>query len=595
MVSLKNSIAQLRLTGRQLRGYFVMPVTDRQTLPQRWLAHTRLSSWPLASLVAGLVPYLLLMVLGVLDDPRVWLTDDWWSYGFLYPLVTLYLLFLIPIFRRLLNAALEVFIPLLPVTETREHAITGLDTLNRRQEWLAFGSGLVAGWLITPFEDFSNHWQVAYGLFGEGLNIGLIGWLMYYLLTGTRLLATLHNQTQGLNIPKPGLLTPLRQWSLAIGLAFLGGILLSFAFIPDKNLLSPRNIVIYCGFNLLILLVFLRADVSASLTGQFRILRAFALFILVALLGTLGYHYLEGWNTLDGFYMTVITMTTIGYGEILPLSQPGRIFTILLIFVSVGIAGYAISVVAAFIVEGDFHRILHRQKMDKHIARLNNHIILCGAGRIGTQIAIEFHKTQTPFVLIEENQEVLDEILRLGDIPYLRGDATKDETLYLAGIERARGLVATLSDDKENAFIVLSARSLNSRLRIVTRLTHEENAAKLRKVGADEIVSPNIIGGLRMASVMIRPSVVTFLDEMIRSTGQTLRLEETTIGERSELIGQTLAAANVGRRTGLLVVAIKSGQGKYQFNPRGEAILNEGDILIVMGTPEQLVALRQLC
>jgi len=592
MVSFKNYIPRLKQAGPYLAGWFAMPPADAPTLPETWLAYTRLSFWPLASLVAGAGPYLLLFGLGWWYDPRVWFSDDWRPYGLLYPLTNLYLLGLAPIFRRLLETTVALFLPLLPAREMR--ASLSAYTLNRRREWLVFGAGAIAGWLIMPAEDFVNAWQMAYGLLGEGLNIGLLGWLMYSLLVSTRLLTTLHNQTQGLSILKPGLLTPLSRWAAAIGLAFLGGILLNFAFVSDQELLSPKNIIIYCGLDLLVLVVFLRGKVSPSLVAQFRILRAMALFVLVALLGTLGYHYLEGWDTLDGLYMTIITMTTIGYGEIRPLSDIGRLFTIILIFISVGIAGYAISVMVAFVVEGEFQNVLHRQKMGKQIATLNNHIILCGAGHIGLQIALEFHKTRTPFVLIEEDQTALDDILRLEDFPYLRGDATKDETLYLAGIERAVGLVAASNDDKENAFMVLTARSLNPRLRIVARLIDEKNAEKLRKAGADEIVSPNVIGGLRMASVMIRPSVVAFLDEMIRATGQTLRLEETTLGERSALIGQTLAEANLGQRTGLLVVAIKSSQGKYQFNPRGETALQRGDTLIVMGAPEQVAILRQI-
>ena len=232
--------------------------------------------------------------------------------------------------------------------------------------------------------------------------------------------------------------------------------------------------------------------------------------------------------------------------------------------------------------------------MNKQIAQLENHIILCGAGHVGEQIAQEFHKTQTPFLLIGHSQEALEPILRLGDTPYLLGDPTKDETLHLAGIERAAGLVANLNDDKDNAFVVLSALSLNPHLRIVARLNDEENAEKLRKVGADEIVSPNVIGGLRIASVMLRPTVVSFLDEMMRSTEQTLRLEEKRLGDSSLLVGKTLIEADIGRRTGLLVVAIKSMTGAYLFNPQPQTVLNEGDTIIVIGTPEQLTNLKKL-
>ena len=341
-------------------------------------------------------------------------------------------------------------------------------------------------------------------------------------------------------------------------------------------------------------LILLRDAGSPALLAQFRIIRAFTMFLLVALLGTLGYQSLEQWTPLEGLYMTVITMTTIGYGETKPLGQSGRIFTIFLSLTSVGIAGYALSAVSAFLFEGDFQRAIGRQKMNKQIANLKDHIILCGAGYIGEQIGSEFFKTHTPFVVVDEDQSAIEAILRAADTLYIVGDATKDETLILCGIDRARGLIANLSDDKDNAFVVLSARTLNPNLRIVARLTDNENAEKLRKVGADEIVSPGAIGGLRMASVMLRPVVVNFLDEMMRSSGQTLRLEEAVIDDSSSLANVSLAQANVGNKTGVLVVAIRTQEGQYQFNPRSDTILNAGDTLIVIGTPQQMAALHHL-
>jgi voltage-gated potassium channel len=261
-----------------------------------------------------------------------------------------------------------------------------------------------------------------------------------------------------------------------------------------------------------------------------------------------------------------------------------------LIITSIGSAGYAISTLATFILEGEFNRIIRGRRMDKRIANLTNHIILCGGGPTGKHIAEEFHKTQTPFVIIEQDQHTIEHVLNVGDIIHLQMDATQDETLILAGIERARGLVAVLGDDKDNVFVVLSARALNPRLRIVARLIEEENAEKLRKAGADEVVSPNAIGGLRMASVMIRPTVVNFLDEMLRGTEQTLRVEEVLVDEASPLAGRTLRDTNIRQRTGLLVVALKAHQNGYQFNPDPQTVLKPGDVLIVIGTPEQLNA-----
>ncbi len=317
------------------------------------------------------------------------------------------------------------------------------------------------------------------------------------------------------------------------------------------------------------------------------------LLLGVVVVGTLGYHVLEGWQWLDALYMTIITMGTVGYGETHPLDAQGRIFTIFLIVASLGIAGYAITTLGTFIVEGELYQIIRGRRMDKRITNLTNHIIVCGGGRVGRAIADECHKTRTPFVLVEQDQDALQHVLELEEVLYLQGDATEDETLRLAGIERARGLIAALGEDKDNVFIVLSARSLNPKLRIVARATDEKNIEKLHKAGADEVVSPNTIGGLRMASVMLRPTVVTFLDQMLRVSSQTLRIEEVHVDKVPGLVGKTLAGADIRQRIGMLVVALKSQDGMQQFNPSGQTMLKSGDILIVMGTPDQIAALHQ--
>ena len=590
----KNLIRQITGTGHLIANYFVMPPTDEPVLPQAWLNGLRLKFWPLASLVAGTIPYIMLIIPAHIDQPTSWFAKDQWRYGLLYPIITTYLLLLIPVFRHLLERSVQAFLPFIPNAEPSSRFVREAYQLNRRREWLFFATGMATGWIITPFENLAGFWQVCYALFGEGITFGLLGWLTYSLASCTQILTALHNQTHGLTVYSHNYFSPLVRWSLGIMLALLGGSLMTSLLIPQVNFLSPKNITVYVLLNLMILLIFLRNQASISLMAQFRVLRAFALFTLVALLGTLGYHYLEGWKPLEGLYMTVITMTTIGYGEINPLGPAGRIFTMILSLVSVGVAGYALSAVAVFIFEGDFQQVIGRQRMNKQIATLSNHIILCGAGFIGEQIALEFHKTHTPFVVVDESQEALESLLRIADGPYVLGNATKDDTLILSGIKQARGLIANLNDDKDNAFVVLSARALNPELRIISRLIHDENEEKLRRVGADEIISPGAIGGLRMASVMIRPSVVSFLDEMMRYQEQTLRLEETRLEAGSGLENKTLAEANLGKHTGVLVIAIRSQTGNYQFNPPADTVLAAGDTLIVIATPQQKLALNQL-
>jgi len=571
-----------------------MPSTGIPSVPQMLLAQTRLSSWPLASITVGFGLYAFFVGLSFLDGSVAWLAHGRWWNGLVFPVMTIYLLLLQPLYRRFFNDTANAFLSLLPRADRSRQLLAEALALDRRREWLAFGLGAALGWLLSRPWRLPGPWLMLYGFIGGGLMFGLLGWSVYSTLTGTKFLSTLHHRTQSLGVLKPGPFGPFTRWSIGAGLAFLGGGALSVIFTQPKDLLAPGNVILYSTLLLVVVLVLSLSGAPASLLSRFRVIRAFVLLVFVAIAGTIGYNRLEGWDLLDGLYMTVITMTTIGYGETGPLSENGRVFTIVLGLVSVGIAGYAISTVAALLVEGDLNRIIRRHKMDKQIAKLNEHIILCGAGRVGTQIALEFYQTQTPFVLVDQDPEAIEEMLRVGHIPYLQGNATKNETLRLAGIERAKGLVAALRDDKDNAFVVLSARSLNPNLRIAVRLNEEENIEKLRQVGADEIVLPDVIGGLRLASVMIRPSVVAFLDEMLRVTGQTLRMEEIRISDDSTLAGKTLVEADIARRTGLLVVAIKWGDGGYQFNPRGQTVLKSGDILIVIGTPEKLVALKRL-
>jgi voltage-gated potassium channel len=332
-----------------------------------------------------------------------------------------------------------------------------------------------------------------------------------------------------------------------------------------------------------------------QITGRgYRLFFALCFLLTIISIGTIGYHLMEGWSLLDALYMTVITLATVGYGETHPLSAGGRIFTIFLIFSSVGTMGYAIASLTKFIIEGEFNQLLRGKRMSSQIAKMQEHIILCGGGPTGLYIAEELFKTRTPFVLIERNPEALQHVItRIGEIPYIQGDAAHDGTLLQAGIDRAKGLIAVLGEDKDNVFIVLSARSLNSKLRIVARVIEEENTEKFRKAGADEIVSPNAIGGMRMASLMIRPSVVTFLDQMLRVTNQVLRVEEVRMDDVPTMQGKTLEETKLGRQVGLLVLAVKSFDGQYKFNPGAHYVLSSGDVLIVMGTQEQLQDLKQ--
>ncbi len=598
MAKSRNSPSFLGQVGGKLHRYFEIPPTDSPTLAERLVAQTHLSSWLLASLAIGIVLYLLFLILAFLYGGSPWLIADgnWRSYNLLAPVLVSYLLLIRPLVRRLLLNAIETVQPLLPKPDSPAKLVAEAFALDHGREWLSFGLGVAAGWLIVRPWQYNPFglWFLAYDLLADGLMFGLLGWTIYSGVVTTKFLAMLQYRTQDLKLLRPGTVAPLVRWSAGSALLMILGIALGLLFTPREDLLGPESIIINGMILLAVIFVFLRSGVTTAFLSQFRILRALILFATAVLAGTLGYHRLEGWPLLDGLYMTVITMTTIGYGEIRPLSEMGRIFTIFLGLVSIAIGGYAISVVAAFVVEGDFQRMIRGRRMDKQIAKLEGHIILCGVGRVGKAVAAEFHKTRTPFVIVEQNSAEIERLQLLGDVLHVQGDATKDGTLRLAGVERAGGLVVALPDDKDNAFVVLTARSLNPDIRIVARLAEEENAAKLQRVGANGIVSPNAIGGLRMASLMIRPTVVNFLDDMLNIPGQTVRIEEVELDHDSLLVGNTLGEAEIGRRTGLLVVAIRSSEGRYRVNPSSQTTLKGGDVLIVTGTPEQVSALRQL-
>lgn len=324
-----------------------------------------------------------------------------------------------------------------------------------------------------------------------------------------------------------------------------------------------------------------------------RVLTAISLVVGIIIVGISGYHFIEGWGFLDSIYMTVITITTIGYGETHPLTTKGRIFTIFLILGGISIIGYGFSVIASFIIEGELAGLIGRRRMHKALEKLSNHYILCGLGETGRIIAQEFIQTKTPFVVIEFNTAKVELAKELG-VPFIVGDATKDSNLLAAGIKRAHGLISSLHSDKDNVFVVLTARALNKDLRIVSRAVEQESEHKLKIAGADNIVSPNYIGGLRMASVMIRPTVVGFLDVMMRDPA-TIRIEGIAISKHSSIVGKTLQQSNISHKTGLIVIAIKRVNNEnYLYNPRLDTIIEAEDSLVVMGDINQVESLRNL-
>ena len=307
--------------------------------------------------------------------------------------------------------------------------------------------------------------------------------------------------------------------------------------------------------------------------------------------GILGYSGIEGWDLADSFYMTVITIASVGYGEIYPLSYAGRLFTIALIFCGSATLIYGMSTLTAFIVEGDLTHILRRRKMLKTIAGLQRHLIVCGLSDTGRYLVDELKKTGQSFVVIDRDFERL-QMLKDEGIPHIEGDATTYAVLEAANIAEASGLLTTLPTDVENLFVVVTACGLNPSLRIIAKAISEETERKLRQVGATGVVMPDFIGGMRMASEMLRPSVVTFLDAMLRSHDGTLRVEEIKILECSPLAGKSLGDSLLMDMEGVTVVAMVDDGGQYCFNPSRDRHLLVGDLVIVMGVVENIALLK---
>jgi voltage-gated potassium channel len=316
-----------------------------------------------------------------------------------------------------------------------------------------------------------------------------------------------------------------------------------------------------------------------------RLAIAIALIFITITFGTVGYMVIEDWDLLDSIFMTITTVTTVGYREVHELSTSGTVFTIILILLGVGTVLYALSVGAQIIVEGELHELFGRKKMEKKIKIVDGHYIICGYGRMGRIISRELKGEKAPFVVIERNP---DNVTGDESLLTLTGDATNDDILKEAGIERARGLVSVLPTDAENLYVVLSARELNPALFIVARASDERAESKLIRAGANKVVSPYHIGGLRIAHTILRPAVVDFIEFATKTGNIELQMEEIEIPEGSDLVGLSLAQCGFGKKFGVIVVGIKRASGEMAFNPKFNTAIKAGDILIALGEISKL-------
>jgi voltage-gated potassium channel len=332
-----------------------------------------------------------------------------------------------------------------------------------------------------------------------------------------------------------------------------------------------------------------------------RLISAAGVLAAVVVVGAASYYGIgDGrWSWFDCFYMTIITLSTVGFAETLEGMneiREARAVTLTLIILGSGTLLYFISSLTALIVEGDLQGILRRRSMQRAIGSLNNHVIVCGIGTTGWHIATELNAVGVPFVVVDKSRERVDELNEEFDdgLLYVHGDATDDHVLELAGVERARGVISALNDDKANLFVTISARALNPTARIVAKSIEPSTERKLRRAGADAVVAPNYIGGVRLFSEMISPKTVAFLDRIVQfGSGISVGLEAIDIPASSSLVGKRLAETDI-REAGALVIAVHRSDGDYVYNPGGELLVEAGDSLIVLAESQDATALRRL-
>ena len=324
---------------------------------------------------------------------------------------------------------------------------------------------------------------------------------------------------------------------------------------------------------------------------------ALRLLIGEFIVGILGFIVIGGYSFFDALYMVVLTISTVGFNEVSPLDEAGRIFTSVLIMSNIGIFAYSLAVFSYFIIEGEIFKNMYAKRIKKRVDDLEGHIILCGYGKYGKEITNNLMLHQTPFVVLENSPEKIDLIQQSEqDLLFIEGDATKDELLYEAGIERARGLITALGDDSDNLFIVFSARQLNPRLTIISRAIQERSQAKMIKAGANHVVMPENIGAFYMATLVNKPGAVEFFSFITNEYHSDIGFEE--LGYENlpmEYRGKPISSLNLRQQTGVNIIGYRDKFGKYIVNPGPETILEHGAKFIVLGSEDQLTKLLQIC
>ena len=320
---------------------------------------------------------------------------------------------------------------------------------------------------------------------------------------------------------------------------------------------------------------------------------ALALLVMVLLFGVFGYRFLSDYTWIDAFYMTIITVTTVGFSEVRPLDAEAKIFTVVLIVTSVFIFAFAISVITEYILSRNALQLLKKKKVKNKISSLSSHVIICGFGRNGNQAAERLKAYNRPFVVIEKDREVIEKFEE--EILFVEGDANEDDTLIEAGIDRAQYLITAMPDDAANLFVVLSARQLNNNLFIISRASQITSQKKLKLAGADKVIMPDKIGGDHMASLVVIPDLITFMDKLSTEGEHTTNLEEVTIENFMDKIdNHSLRDLDLRRKTGCTIIGYIEPNGNYIINPEADLKLQPQGKVIVLGRPEQIKKLNEM-
>ncbi len=318
---------------------------------------------------------------------------------------------------------------------------------------------------------------------------------------------------------------------------------------------------------------------------------AVALLLLIIAGGTVGYVVIEGWGAWEAFYMTIITVTTVGYQEVHALSRAGQVFTVILLFSGVGAALYTFTLLATVVVEGGLPKRLQRRRQERMLETLTDHFIVCGYGRIGSIVAQQFRRQKIPYVVVERSPERVQMAIDDGALG-VEADASREDVLKRVGIARARGLIAAVGTDAENVYAVLSARVMRPDLFIVGRAETEDATAKLKRAGADRVISPYQIGAVQIAQTALRPAVVDFMELATSSDNLELAMEQITVAPESTLANRSIIDANLRQRYGVIVIGIQREDRRMEFNPEPDTAIKPGDKLVVLGRPDSLKRLE---